>query len=742
VRNTAIQRIHAARPRRDASRGALAVAPPRYGIEFLDSGAVHAAAARGTQGAGGPLPHLEAIQKSFGAHDVTGIRAYTGAAATEASLAMGASAFAWGDKVGFAGAPGLRTAAHEAAHVVQQRAGVHLKSRVGEAGDRYEQQADAVAERVVQGRSAEALLGPVASGAGPASPAVQRSVGFEFELRADQWHIWMPAAKGEGRSAPEKGTPVIYGEDFQLQAEYSGANLAVVEMVTNEPGLQTRDQFDASLKDMQRVGKAMDKVEPKTAVRADQFAGGDPNFVMEKQGKPAIDSASMQVTVGVPLASVPALFENLKAVMPQSALPNYEQPLARARKLVGKKSEDYRGFVVLLQQYLSQLSAPGTKEFVKRMIPVMARTDFSRMFALLPPRDREAILDDVDAWVKGMLVAAELEPDQPLVTPVISDPGSADPAMRIDTTRREWLSALPKTDLLTYEGRPGKSHDVKMFPERSPQQILKEWDKDAPKEKQDEVLKRYSEASDRQTTKWPLGKPQTPSERYGVGEGNFTEEMLEPIKNLYEGLGRLGGKTDFIEYAGEEAEKDAPVDPQHYTAAPILEIRDPPTVGKVDEWHQAAKNIYDAVENAILYPQGKGFLTKKRPFRNVLTPGQTGRQQAVRAQPEKLNDRYRRLGKLLKKAPKNDVEVENKAFRILSMAAREAGRNRMGSVRLMYAEVVKVLPAEQWSERMREVDGAIDELIAYHQMDQRSVGAGNLYISAYGTLKRLGITIE
>jgi hypothetical protein len=85
---------------------------------------------------------------------------------------MGAHAYATGNDVAFADpSPSLFLVAHEAAHVVQQRAGVHLKGSVGQAGDSYEQNADAVAERVVRGESAVDLLGPAASGG---STAVQR----------------------------------------------------------------------------------------------------------------------------------------------------------------------------------------------------------------------------------------------------------------------------------------------------------------------------------------------------------------------------------------------------------------------------------------------------------------------------------------------------------------------------------------------------------------------------------------
>jgi uncharacterized protein DUF4157 len=118
---------------------------------------VHASAAAGLAEPAGALPHRDRIQALFGRHDVSGVQAHVGGAATVASEAMGAEAYATGDHVAFRAAPDLHTAAHEAAHVVQQRAGVALKGGVGEVGDPYEQHADAVANAVVAGRSAEPL---------------------------------------------------------------------------------------------------------------------------------------------------------------------------------------------------------------------------------------------------------------------------------------------------------------------------------------------------------------------------------------------------------------------------------------------------------------------------------------------------------------------------------------------------------------------------------------------------------
>lgn len=140
----------------------------------LDRATVHEAARAGVAGTGGALPHAEVIQASFGHHDVSGVRAHVGGEARNAAAAIGARAYATGDDVAFADAPDVRQAAHEAAHIVQQRGGVRLDGGVGHAGDPYEQNAEAVAGAVLRGESAEALLDPFAHRGGAGGPAVQR----------------------------------------------------------------------------------------------------------------------------------------------------------------------------------------------------------------------------------------------------------------------------------------------------------------------------------------------------------------------------------------------------------------------------------------------------------------------------------------------------------------------------------------------------------------------------------------
>ena len=162
--------------RRSAVTGATQDSPTRGGAApgkrtLTDQMVVQHTADHGTSGAGGPLPHQDAIQRSFGNHDVSGIAAHTDANAQEGADAMGAEAFATGNHVAFGGAPSLHTAAHEAAHVVQQRGGVQLKGGVGAAGDPHEQHADKVADTVVAGGSAQQLLDEVAPGGGGGAPA-------------------------------------------------------------------------------------------------------------------------------------------------------------------------------------------------------------------------------------------------------------------------------------------------------------------------------------------------------------------------------------------------------------------------------------------------------------------------------------------------------------------------------------------------------------------------------------------
>ena len=161
-RNTSTSFAHDSRqvPADDKVRGNVQpkLEPNATGDAMNNALDIHEAALSGLSGKADPLPYLATIQQSFGRHDVTAVEAHVGGAAREANERMGASAYTTGKSVAFRQAPDMRTAAHEAAHIIQQRAGVQLTGGVGQSDDHYEQEADAVADTVVQGRSAESLL--------------------------------------------------------------------------------------------------------------------------------------------------------------------------------------------------------------------------------------------------------------------------------------------------------------------------------------------------------------------------------------------------------------------------------------------------------------------------------------------------------------------------------------------------------------------------------------------------------
>ena len=124
-------------------------------------------AADALRGSGRRLTHLNTIQEAFGHHDVSAMREFTGCAARKALATFGAEGFTSNGRMAVSATPDLFTQAHEAAHGVQQAApgsGLELKRGIAAAGDKYERHADAVAEKVIRGQSAQKLLDDMAGG--------------------------------------------------------------------------------------------------------------------------------------------------------------------------------------------------------------------------------------------------------------------------------------------------------------------------------------------------------------------------------------------------------------------------------------------------------------------------------------------------------------------------------------------------------------------------------------------------
>ena len=182
---------------RQASNAALRRLAVQMKAEGKGKEPALAAAERGVQSPSAALPHADKIQSAFGAHDVSHIKAHVG---DGSAAAMGAEAYATGNHVVFDKQPDLHTAAHEAAHVVQQAQGVNLYGGVGKAGDAYEQNADEVADRVVQGKSAEDLLGTPANASAQGGVVQRKDAPTQAEadsavIAAIQSHVKLTAAR-------------------------------------------------------------------------------------------------------------------------------------------------------------------------------------------------------------------------------------------------------------------------------------------------------------------------------------------------------------------------------------------------------------------------------------------------------------------------------------------------------------------------------------------------------------------
>jgi hypothetical protein len=148
------------------------------------------------------LPHFDTIQEAFGSHDISNVNAFSGGGASEAAANIGAEAYAMGNNVVFGSAPNLHTAAHEATHVVQQASGVSLYGGVGEAGDQYEKHADAVADRVVQGSSAQDLLDGFTGTSSSSAGGPSASTG-PVQMMVEDQSLWTKTPPGVEESPPE-----------------------------------------------------------------------------------------------------------------------------------------------------------------------------------------------------------------------------------------------------------------------------------------------------------------------------------------------------------------------------------------------------------------------------------------------------------------------------------------------------------------------------------------------------------
>jgi hypothetical protein len=123
--------------------------------------------------------------------------------------------------------------------------------------------------------------------------------------------------------------------------------------------------------------------------------------------------------------------------------------IAEAIKL---NSSELIGLVSLAVTYL-QIADRAQPSYVKKIAPLMARTDFARMFQLLPQHERQHFQDHKESWVRLVLEAAGLPGTGS--TPVLSHGIGSNPQQDILhwVTRDAWLRGIVSgRDLMSTAG--------------------------------------------------------------------------------------------------------------------------------------------------------------------------------------------------------------------------------------------------------------------------------------------------
>lgn len=317
-----------------AGGGEFAGAEAAYAGEGRSPGEVHSIASTGVSGATGAFPHMDVIGRSFGRFDISGVKAQVGGGATVANEQLGSTAYVTDNRAGFSSAPSLHTAAHEAAHIVQQRAGVQLKSGVGNRGDRHEQHADHVADRVVAGRSAEALLQQYAGGGSESAGGM-----VQFEEPDKKTKTDAPAAEKPVLVAPAKGAK-------------SGAFRALnkTKIPKEEVGKTLREHF-GSAKKIQKLAESLSSAQQYKSLKADvaafagQIGGNHIAILEEKSGfqlmlvKKGLVGADQRITFVKSLAS--SQLGGLVGMLSSGALETKEEKSIVIRAMVSSGNEKY-----------------------------------------------------------------------------------------------------------------------------------------------------------------------------------------------------------------------------------------------------------------------------------------------------------------------------------------------------------------------------------------------------------------
>jgi len=420
--------------------------------------------------------------------DFSTVRVHTGPAAGRSAAAIGAQAYTSGEHVVLGpGADDRHTLAHELTHVIQQRRGPVAGTdrgdglRISDPSDRDERAAEANAHRALRLRPAE--LGRTApeaphahAGPAPGDLTVQRKVGIEIETG---WYVDTADKPMIGKAKP--GTPLkkydVVGEPFdgfKVTADTAPNKRSEIEFVVDPPveeGDDGKQRLETVMEKLTGIGERMVRAAKGNQHFTQDKATDrkpDKNFVITPNGP--LDG-SPQVTLGLALDAItrmapppppapaagqqPAPQPPPDRPEPAAMAPGAAYLSGQARRVTGKgavptPSDDLRGLIAVISSYIIKGSITHQQLAYPKQIAnvLMARTDFAKLFQLLPAAERTILEADKRLWVDlvvdaasaGKLSGGTIDPNANVIAV-----GTKGTGVR-DLTIKDWLTAIAQND--------------------------------------------------------------------------------------------------------------------------------------------------------------------------------------------------------------------------------------------------------------------------------------------------------
>ncbi|PSL55889.1 uncharacterized protein DUF4157 [Saccharothrix carnea] len=285
---------------------------------------------------------------------------------------------------------------------------------------------------------------------------------------------------------------LVEAAGFTLEADDGSSGESNLEFVT-EPfpeGAAGRDRLVSALDAIVRVASSTDDrfhtaAELATAAGGRELKPATPTLYFSSQylTKGTASSGNPQMTAGIPLELLEGLFaavsnayddrahsdrtrvEAAPDLAAQDSIGAIRKAKANVDRVLGQgvapaqegegstaapASDKLRGLLMPVAAYLIQGNAKPHEGYYKGVAPIMARTDFAAMFALLSADEQERLAaEDGEPFVRLALRCAELTAaDEPVLETVDRREVSF-----AEVTRRKWLSGITQgRDILSEPG--------------------------------------------------------------------------------------------------------------------------------------------------------------------------------------------------------------------------------------------------------------------------------------------------